>query len=96
MHRYICLGEGGDGAKAQAQEKAGGLGKLEIRWLKPMGDKGRLQTQQIQGVASSAHQNKKNLIEARVIRVERLGSDPNGGGAASSGGGSIHLHSCFR
>ena len=88
--------EGGDRAKAQAQEKAGGLGKLEIRWLKPMGDKGRLQTQQIQGVAASTHQNKKNLIEARVIRVERLGSEPNGGGGASSGGGSIHLHSCFR
>jgi len=31
-----------------------GLGKLEIRWCKAMGDSGRLQTQQIQGIVAAS------------------------------------------
>ena len=78
-YNFVFGLERSEGA-AVAAGGGGGLGKLEIRWSKPMGDRGRLQTQQIQGVASHG---KKSLIEARVTALEGRGD------------GGIRLHSCF-
>jgi hypothetical protein len=56
----------------QVEKNSNSLGKLEIKWCKPMGDSGRLQTQKIQGIAS---QNKRSMVEAEVTSVEHSSNE---------------------
>ena len=56
---------GGGAEGASPGQLGGGLGKLEIKWRKPMGDSGRLQTQQIAGQAKG----KAERLEASVVEA---------------------------
>ena len=98
LEKCISSASKGSGESESPQQKqqekgnasSSSLGKLEIKWCKPMGDSGRLQTQWIQGVAP---QNKKSLIEVQVIHLEKRVDTMSGASGSSSR--DIHLHSCF-